>query len=82
MRPSGSQSDVPTGNVLEFPPKLSTLMPSHFHSGEPTVPQSTSPSIMVSFNKSKSTSLIPSEFDSVMTKFPLGFSNLMPSHFH
>ena len=58
MRPSVSPVDVPTGNILEFPSGLSTLMPYHFHSGEPTVPQIKSPSIMVSFNPNKGTSLI------------------------
>ena len=53
MRPSGSPSDVPTVNSLEFPSWLSTLMPSHFHLGDPTVPQSTSQQIIVSLNPIK-----------------------------
>ena len=77
-RTNVSPSDVTTGNILEFSSVLSTLMPSHFHSGELTVLQSTSPPIMVYFNPSKGSYFIPSEFDSVMTNFPPGFSNLMP----
>ena len=66
MRTIVSPSDVPTGNTLEFPEGLSTLMPSYFRSGEPTVPQRMSPPIMLSFNPSKVPSLIHSESNSVI----------------
>ena len=53
-------SDVPTVNPSEFPSDLSGLMPSEMDSGEPFAVHSSSPSIMLSFNPSRSTSLIPS----------------------
>ena len=52
--------------MKKFPSGFSTLIPSRFHSVEPTIPPSTQPSIMLSFNTSKGTSLIPSESDSVI----------------
>ena len=80
MRPSASHSVVTNENTLEFPPGLSNLMPSNFHSGEPTVPQSTPPSIMLSFNPSKGPPLVPSKYYSrVPSELHSSLTSLVPS---
>ena len=53
-------SDVPTVNPSEFPSDLSSLMQSEMESGDPFAVHRTSPSIMLYFNPSRNTSLIPS----------------------
>ena len=67
-------------NPLELPSELSTIMPSHFHSGELTVPQSTSSSIMLSFNPNKGPPLVPSKYHShVTSELHSSLHSLVPS---